>query len=101
MNKPIRKQASLPHTFECGQVWQMADSSLRIGLVGKRLVHYKHYNLKIKRPSVLLSNKAVLERFLQERQAVLLPEAPPLATTHPKPIQPGRKPSRTALAKAP
>ncbi len=71
----------------------MIDSSLSIGLVGKRLVHYKHYNLKIKRPNVLLSNKIVLERFLQLNDAILLPEAPTTPTAAQKRTQTRRKSS--------
>ena len=53
----------------------MADSSLRIGLVGKTLVHYKHYKPAAKRPPVLLSGKWVLEEFLQKNEAILLQDA--------------------------
>lgn len=84
----IRNNSVPLPTFECGQVWQMIDSSLRIELVGKRLVHYKHYNLRIKRPTVLLANKAALVSFLQKHRAILQ-ETPAL------PAVPGRsKPSR-------
>lgn len=93
MKKSTRKNSTPLPPFQCGQVWQMIDSSLSIGLVGKRLVHYKHYNLKIKRPNVLLSNKIVLERFLQLNDAILLPEAPSTPTAAPKRIPTRRKSS--------
>lgn len=57
--------------FESGQVWEMPDSELHIGLVGKTLVHYKHYQGKVKRAPVSLANRGVLEKFLITRKAVL------------------------------
>ena len=95
IEKKIRKVRTVIPPFQNGQIWQMIDSSLRIELVGKRLVHYKHYNLKVKRPNVLLSNKAALEKFLYRHRAVLLPE-----TSDPSPANgAGRKPG-AAAAKA-
>jgi hypothetical protein len=67
-----RKTRTLIAPFETGQIWQMDDANLEIGLVGKRLVHYKHYKAKAKRPPTQLSGKAALERFLQSQRAVLL-----------------------------
>lgn len=75
MKKKLRKNTVTLPPFENGQVWQMADSSLRIGLVGKTLVHYKHYKPAAKRPPVLLSGKWVLEEFLQKNEAILLQDA--------------------------
>ena len=49
----------------------MGDSNLEIGLVGKTLVHYKHYKSQMKRSPVSLLNKDVLERYLQDNQATL------------------------------
>lgn len=77
--KKVQENIVSSISLEKGQTWQMIDSSLRIELVGKKLVHYKHYNLKVKRPNVLLTNIAVLKRFLHKERAVLLPG--PLPTT--------------------
>lgn len=63
-------------TFETGQIWEMTDSNLRIGLIGKTLVHYKHYRGAAPRASVSLANKGVLEQFLIKHKAVLAPPAP-------------------------
>src|SRR5690242_13867400 len=71
-----RKTRTLVPPFQSGQIWQMGDANLEIGLVGKRLVHYKHYKAQAKRPPTLLSGKATLERFLQKQRAVLLREPP-------------------------
>ena len=57
----------------------MEDSSLEIGLIGKTLVHYKHYRGQMKRSPVSLLNKNALERYLQEKQAVLVQRQPALA----------------------
>lgn len=57
-----------------GQIWQMEGSSIKIGLVGKRLVHYKHYLGDLKRAPVSLSAKDVLEKHLKAKKAVLTEE---------------------------
>jgi hypothetical protein len=98
VEKKMRKTGSLIPPVQDGQVWQMIDSRLCIELVGKRLVHYKHYNPKIKRPNVLLSSKATLERFLQKSGAILLPETPSLPGAGRSPTQPRRKPNRKPAA---
>ena len=57
----------------------MGDSSLEIRLIGKTLVHYKHYKGQMKRSPVSLLNKNALERFLQDNQAVLVQRQPALS----------------------
>jgi hypothetical protein len=74
MKNKMRKSRIVLQPFQSGQVWQMEDSNLQIGLVGKTLVHYKLYKGQIKRSPVSLSNKDALERFLQDNQAVLAQE---------------------------
>lgn len=49
----------------------MADSNLRIGLIGKTLVHYKHYRGSCPRASVSLTGKEALQEFLRKNKAVL------------------------------
>ena len=39
-----------------GQIWEMPNSSLRIGLIGKTLVHYKHYKGTCPRASLSLAS---------------------------------------------
>ena len=58
--------------FEIGQVWIMDGSKVAIVHVGKRLVHYKHTRGEITRGPSLISPKAVLEKLLKARKAVLL-----------------------------
>jgi hypothetical protein len=74
MKKHAQTSSSTFQPFQNGQVWKMDDSILQIRLVGKTLVHYKHYQGQAKRPPILLIGKTVLDRFLQQHDAVLLPE---------------------------
>ena len=66
-----RSRAAQP-PFQSGQVWELADSSLHIGLVGKTLVHYKHYKGKTKRAPISLAGIKVLEKFLKANKATLV-----------------------------
>ncbi|HXI50392.1 MAG TPA: hypothetical protein VNH84_02780 [Candidatus Saccharimonadales bacterium] len=77
MKNKLRKNRVLLQPFERGQIWQMAESQLVIGLIGKTLVHYKHYKGEMKRSPVSLLNKQALERFLQDKQAVLVQPVQP------------------------
>jgi hypothetical protein len=76
MKSKLSKNRVLLQPFESGQVWQMEGSQLEIGLIGKTLVHYKHYKGEMKRSPVSLLNKDALERFLQEKRAVLVQQQP-------------------------
>lgn len=79
MKRKLRKNRVLLQPFESGQIWQMEGSQLEIGLIGKTLVHYKHYKTELKRSPVSLLNKDALERFLQDKQAVLVKQPPALS----------------------
>ncbi|MFA6546278.1 MAG: hypothetical protein WCS99_17800 [Limisphaerales bacterium] len=69
---PIQQKRQAPViSFETGQIWEMGESSLRIGLIGKTLVHYKHYKGAAPRASVSLANKGELTQFLIKNKAVL------------------------------
>ena len=74
MKRTIPKSRIALQPFVCGQVWQMEGSLLHIGLVGKTLVHYKHFKTAAKRSPVSLTGKVTLEKYLQEQQAILLPQ---------------------------
>ena len=50
----------------------MEDSNVRIGLIGKTLVHYKHFKGTTLRAPVSLTPKRALEKFLIEKKAVLV-----------------------------
>jgi len=70
LKKKAKESESQP--FQGGQVWKMEDSNLEIGLVGKTLVHYKHYRGELKRTPVSLANKRELEKYLHANKAVLV-----------------------------
>jgi hypothetical protein len=57
--------------FQTGQVWELVDSNVQIGLVGKLLVHYRHYRNTTHRVPISLTSKAQLEAFLRQNKAVL------------------------------
>jgi hypothetical protein len=59
----------------------MEDSHLEIGLIGKTLVHYKHYKGQMKRSPVSLLNKDALAKFLLENQAVLVQQQPAMSAS--------------------
>lgn len=50
----------------------MENSNLHIGLIGKTLVHYKHYKGGFQRAPLSLAGKVVLEKYLIENEAVLV-----------------------------
>jgi hypothetical protein len=78
MKNTPRKHRAVLQPFQTGQVWQMEGSNLEIRLIGKTLVHYKHYKGELKRSPVSLLNKDALERYLQDHEAVLLQPQPVL-----------------------
>ena len=62
--------------FEAGQIWEVADVSLRIDQVGKTLVHYKRYKGKSRGVPTSLTAKGELEKYLKENKAILVQEKP-------------------------
>ena len=68
--KQNRRTPSTP--IETGQLWQLEDSNVRIGLIGKTLVHYKHFRTAAPRAPVSLTTIGVLEKFLFDKKAVLV-----------------------------
>lgn len=72
MKKSTSKRSLPVPSLEAGQVWRMADSHLQVGLVGKALVHYKHFKGQLKRSPVSLSSKEVLIKFLRANKATLV-----------------------------
>jgi hypothetical protein len=76
----VRAKASRAPLLELqsGQIWELAGSNLQIGLLGKTLVHYKHYKKQNKghgqRGSAFLASKKVLESYLKENNAILVEE---------------------------
>ena len=60
--------------FQAGQIWAVADVTLRIDLVGRTLVHYKRYKGKAKGVPTSFSSKGDLEKYLQVNKAILVQE---------------------------
>jgi len=93
INKTRKTGIDLP-PFQSGQIWQLFDSNVEIGLVGKRLVHFKHYKIPEKRPRTQLSGIGVLEKFLRKHGATLLAVPSPLTAPAGGRIQSGSKSGR-------
>lgn len=60
--------------FHTGNVWKLKDSFLRIGEVGKRLVHYRRYKGKDPRGPLSMTRQCDLEKYLAENKAILVQE---------------------------
>ena len=74
--KTLKKKRPTPFpAFQTGQVWRMENSDLHIGLIGKTLVHYKHYSGGVQRAPVSLTAKTSLEKYLIKHEAVLVKKA--------------------------
>lgn len=69
----MKKKSKMPE-FETGQVWKMGEDQVQIRLVGKRLVHYKHFRGANKRPPTLFTGKEELGRLLSANKAMLVQE---------------------------
>lgn len=64
--------------LENGQIWRMADADLRVGMVGKLLVHYKLGKANAPRISNSCSSIASVEKFLAKNHAVLVKQDTPV-----------------------
>jgi hypothetical protein len=58
--------------LEDGQVWQMNETTCRIGQLGKKLVHYNLFKGQPTHNAPIVTNKEVLTKHLQEMKAVLV-----------------------------
>jgi hypothetical protein len=70
--KPTRRIRLQP--LETGQMWRMAELNLRVGMVGKLLVHYKLAKPNAVRASNSVSPIASVEKYLKKNKAVLVRE---------------------------
>jgi hypothetical protein len=68
--KPTRSISLNP--LETGQIWRMAELNLRVGLVGKLLVHYKLAKPDAIRCSNSCSGIATVEKYLKKNKAILV-----------------------------
>lgn len=71
------KTKVIPPSVATGQLWQMADSSIHVTMVGRTLVHFKHIKPGVVRTPVSLIKKTELEQFLSKNKAVLAQTEPP------------------------
>ncbi len=55
-----------------GQVWRMAETMLRVTMVGKLLVHYKLGKTDAIRISNSVNSIATIEKYLKAHKAVLV-----------------------------
>jgi hypothetical protein len=74
-----------------GQVWRMAELNLKVGMVGKLLVHYKLAKPNAVRVPNLVGSIATIEKFLKKNKAVLEGVAEPAVEG--KKISGAKKPS--------
>ena len=58
--------------IEEGQIWQMNETTCRIGQLGKKLVHYILFKGQPTHNAPIVTNKEVLTKQLQEMKAVLV-----------------------------
>lgn len=70
MKKPVTRRGSC-QPFVDGQVWQLDGSRIHIAMVGKTLVHYKHFQGELKRAPISIANKRSLDEYLLAEKAVL------------------------------
>jgi hypothetical protein len=66
----------LPPLFQSGQVWELEDSSIQIGVIDEFLVHYKHYKGSKPRGPTSMASKTQLEQLLREKNAILAQKRP-------------------------
>lgn len=69
-----KKSPFVSQPLQRGQIWEVANSNVLIGQVGKRLVHYKKYKNTARGVPSLLADKEDLERYFRENNAILVQE---------------------------
>ena len=60
--------------LETGQLWRVAELNLRVGLIGKWLVHYKLAKPDAVRIPNSVTGRATMEKYLKKNKAVLIRE---------------------------
>jgi hypothetical protein len=72
--KKIRFPQDPLQPFQTGNVWELKDTFVRIGDVGRLLVHYQHYKGKDPKGQKTLTSKRDLQKYLIENKAILAQE---------------------------
>ncbi|MGA2801249.1 MAG: hypothetical protein ABSE97_02590 [Verrucomicrobiota bacterium] len=60
--------------LETGQLWRVAELNLRVGLIGKWLVHYKLAKPDAVRIPNSVTGRATMEKYLKKNKAILIQE---------------------------
>ena len=68
----VARPVALKQPLETGQLWRVADMNLRVGLIGKILVHYKLAKPNAVRIPNSVSGKTTVEQYLKKNKAVLI-----------------------------
>ncbi|MFO1488520.1 MAG: hypothetical protein U1F65_08580 [Verrucomicrobiota bacterium] len=70
--KPKAARPAPLQPLATGQLWRVADMNLRVGLIGKVLVHYKLAKPNAVRIPNSVSGKSTVEQYLRKNKAVLI-----------------------------
>jgi hypothetical protein len=71
--KKIKSPPRLPlPPLQAGQLWRMAEGDLRVGMVGKLLVHYKLGKADAVRVPNSCNGIKTIEKYLKAKKAVLV-----------------------------
>jgi hypothetical protein len=71
MKKITSARHSVQRPLAAGQLWRMADAELRVGMVGKLLVHYKLGKPNALRVPNSCNPIRTVEKYLKTNKAVL------------------------------
>jgi hypothetical protein len=82
-----------------GQMWRMAETNLRVDMVGKLLVHYKLGKHDAIRVSNSIGSKTNIEKFLKKNKAVLVNGTKPAAAKKPVAMKKNGVSKKTVAAK--
>ncbi len=77
MKKVNSPRVIRPQLLQADQIWRMAEGELRVGMVGKLLVHYKLGKLNAVRVPISCNLITTIEKYLKTKKAVLV--LPPVA----------------------
>jgi len=72
MSKTTSSRRVREPILAAGQLWRMAEADLRVGMVGKLLVHYKLGKTNAVRVPNSCNVIKTVEKYLKEKKAVLV-----------------------------
>ena len=71
MKKIKSPRRIVPQPLATGQLWRMAEADLRVGIVGKLLVHYKLGKPDVVRVPNSINLIKTVEKYLKAKKAAL------------------------------